>query len=286
MNKFLVILNPAAGGKRDLRKKIEALSPRITVRLTSQPGDAKAIAKNGVEQGYSIVVAAGGDGTVNEVVNGIGTSPVLLGILPVGSMNVFATEVGLPLNHLRQAWNVIELGKFREIDLPEANGHYFVQLAGIGLDAEVVRQTSLDSKKMLGPVSYLISLAQIVARPSPLLEIDCGRGALHQGCFVLVGNGRYYGGPFCLFRGAHLNDGLLDILVFKNQSHWDVLRYMQAILFNTHTGLHDVEYLQSSHLTVTSAEKNVPVELDGEVRGNLPYQFSFAQQKLKVLVPS
>ncbi len=130
------------------------------------------IAKKGVQQGYSIVVAAGGDGTVNEVVNGIGASAVLLGILSVGTMNVFATEVGIPLNHLRRAWRVIELRKFREVDLPEANGHYFVQLAGVELDAEVVRQTSSDFKKILGPVSYLVSLAQIVARPPPLLHSD------------------------------------------------------------------------------------------------------------------
>lgn len=286
MNKILVILNPMAGGRRGLKQKIEALSPRVTVRLTSGPGDAKLIARSGVQQGYSTVVAAGGDGTVNEVVNGIATSPVLLGILPVGTMNVFATEVGIPLNDLRRAWRVVEAEKYREVDLPKANDNYFVQLAGVGLDAEVVRQTSSDFKKILGPISYLVSLAQIVARTPPKLRIDRGNGVFHEGRFILVGNGRYYGGRFALFRQAQLDDGLLDVLVFKNQSHWDVLRYMQAILFSTHTDLYDVEYFQCPNLAVTSEEKNnIPVELDGEVQGALPYQFGFAKQKLKVLVP-
>ncbi len=274
-----------AGGKQGLQKKIEALSPRIVVRLTSTVGDAEIIAQQAMRQGYSTVVAAGGDGTVNEVVNGIGGFSATLGILPVGTMNVFATELSLPLNNLSQAWRVIEAGQVRTIDLPKANDSYFVQLAGVGLDAEVVRNTSSDSKKILGPMSYLISLAQIVARTPPLLQIDCGSGVRREGCFTLVGNGRFYGGPFSLFRQAVLDDGLLDVLVFKNQSHWDVLRYMQAILFGNHTDLRDVEYFQSNQLTISSNGKDIPVELDGEVCGILPYQFGFAKQKLKVLVP-
>ena len=287
MNKILIILNPAARGKRakDLQRKIEILSPRAVVHLTSGPGDAEIMARRGVQQGYAAVVAAGGDGTVNEVVNGVGESPVALGILPVGTMNVFAMELGIPLNNLRRAWRVIEAGECREVDLPKANGCYFVQLAGVGLDAEVVRRTSSDSKKVLGPMSYLISLVQIVARESPLLRIDSGNGVVREGRFILVGNGRFYGGPFALFRQAALDDGLLDVLVFKNQSYWDVIRYMQAILFGNHADLHDVEYFQSKKLTVSSRGEDIPVELDGEVCGTLPYQFGFAQRKLKVLAP-
>lgn len=288
MNKILVVLNPTAGGKRskNLQQKIETLSPQIVVRITSVPGEARIIARKGVQQGYVMVVAAGGDGTVNEVVNGVGESKMPVGILPVGTMNVFATELGIPLNNLRKAWQVIEAGEYREVDLPKANDSYFVQLAGVGLDAEVVRQTSSDSKKILGPMSYLISLAQIVTRTPPRLRVDCGNGRMREGCFILVGNGRFYGGPFTLFRHAVLDDGLLDVLVFKNQSHWDVIRYMQAILFGHHANLHDVEYFQSDRLAVSSKEEDIPVELDGEFCGTLPYQFNFSSRKLKVLAPT
>lgn len=286
MNKILVILNPAARSERakSLVEQIQKLSTKIVVRTTQKPGDAEAMAERAVDQGYRTVVAAGGDGTVNEVVNGIGQSNVALGILPVGTMNVFALELGLPMNNLRKAWRVIEEGRRREIDLPMGNDEFFVQLAGVGLDAEVVRQTTPDFKKALGPVSYVLSLAHVAARKPPKLRAIAADGSEHPGCFILVGNGRFYGGPFVLFRDARLDDGLLDVVVFKNQSHWDVMRYFQAILFGNHQDLPDVEYFKTECLNVTS-NTEVPVELDGEITGVVPYRFGFARTKLQVLAP-
>jgi lipid kinase, YegS/Rv2252/BmrU family len=287
VNKILVILNPAARGERakSLRERIESLSTRAVVRLTRSAGDAKNIAARAVRQGFRTIVAAGGDGTVNEVLNGIGGSDVTLGILPVGTMNVFALELGIPGNHLEKAWDVIERGETREIDLPMANDEYFVQLAGVGLDAEVVRQTTPDFKKALGPVSYVISLAQVAARKPPTVVATDSEGRRWEGNFILVGNGRHYGGPLVLFRDAKLDDGLLDIVIFKHQSHWDLLRYVQAILFGNHRELPDVEYFQTPRLHV-SAEGEVPVELDGELAGFVPFTFGLSERKLRVLAPS
>jgi diacylglycerol kinase (ATP) len=285
-HKILVILNPAARGERAkaLREKIASLSHHVLVRSTSSPGDARGLAARAVSQGYGTIVAAGGDGTINEVVNGIGGAAVQFGILPVGTMNVFAAELGIPQNNLIKAWQVIEAGYSRLVDLPQANHEYFVQLAGVGLDAEVVRQTTLDSKKVLGPMSYLLTLAQVAARQPPKILIEPVDGATREGSFVLVGNGRFYGGPFVVFKDARLDDGLLDVLVFQNQSHWDLIRYFQAIAFGNHPALPDVEYFQSRGLRLTSLEP-VPVEIDGELTGTLPYEFGFSNGKLRVLVP-
>ncbi len=287
MNKILVILNPAARGDRakSLVEAIRALSIRAVLKITSGAGDAEAVAKRAVVQGYKTIVAAGGDGTVNEVVNGIGESDVTFGILPVGTMNVFALELGIPMNNLRKAWDVIEAGHTREVDLAMGNDEYFVQLAGVGLDAEVVRQTTPDFKRALGPVSYVVSLAQVAAGRPPKLVITDADGCKRTGCFVLVGNGRYYGGPLVLFRDAVLDDGLLDVVVFKNQSHWDVIRYIQAILFQAHPELPDVDYFQTRSLRVESTA-DVPVELDGEITGFVPVEFRFAARRLRVLAPS
>lgn len=288
MNKILVILNPAARGERarTLRQAIQALSSRIVVRETRKAGDAEALAERAVQQGIQTVVAAGGDGTVNEVVNGIGEADVTFGVLPVGTMNVFALELGLEGKNLKRAWAVIEKGHTREIDLPLANGEdYFVQLAGVGLDAEVVRQTTPDFKKALGPVSYVLSLAHVAARKPPKLTVLGVEGTRHEGSFVLVGNGRFYGGPLVLFRDAALDDGLLDVVVFKNQSHWDVMRYVQAIVFGNHHELDDVEYFQSAEVRVEADGQQVPVELDGELAGFAPFTFGFARRKLRVLAP-
>ncbi len=286
MKKVLVILNPAAKSDRAraMREKIEALSPKITVRLTSAVGDARELARKALDEDFETIVAAGGDGTVNEVANGVAGSGARFGILPVGTMNVFASELGIPQNNLAAAWKVIEEGRLRELDLPLANASHFVQLAGIGLDAEVVRLTTPEFKKSLGPVSYLLTLAQVAAVPPPTVVLDPVDSHRREGSFVLIGNGRLYGGPFVLFKNARQDDGLLDVLVFKNQSHWDIVRYFQAIAFGSHAELPDVEYFQTKSMNVHSSA-SVPVELDGELADVLPCKFGFSARKFTVISP-
>ena len=285
MSRTLVILNPTARGARAraTHEKILRLAGDAVMQITSSHGEARALAGNAARDGFSTVVAAGGDGTINEVVNGIAESEIALGILPIGTMNVFATELGLPIGNLEQCWGVIRAGQIREIDLPKANGHYFVQLAGIGLDAQAVKETSSDLKRSIGPFSYLISLAQIVGRKPPSLVVSHEGGTL-EGSFVIIGNGRLYGGPFDIFKNAQIDDGLLDVIVCRNMSLIDLIRYLHGGLFGTHIDLPDVEYFQTRNVSVSS-EEPVPMEVDGEVIGNLPVTFEISKKKLKVLVP-
>jgi len=284
--RILIIFNPAARSDRayGFVEDLKLLPRNVTVRHTERAGDAEAIAERAASQGFDTIIAAGGDGTVNEVVNGMAESGCQLGILPVGTMNVFATELGIPQNDIKKALSIALGGHAREVDLARANDEYFVQLAGVGLDAAVVGETSSDSKKNLGPVSYIFTLAHVAARKAPVIRMIDAEGTKRSGSFLLVGNGRFYGGPFVLFNEARLDDGLLDVLVFKKQSHWDIIRYLQAIAFGAHPELEDVEYFQTSSLTVECTE-HVPVEVDGEMAGALPYRFSFVPRKLKVLVP-
>ena len=282
MEKIIVILNPAAhseraGGTWDRIQKL----PGAVVQTTSAPGDARSIAEWAVGQGFPTVVAAGGDGTINEVVNGLVGSDVALGILPVGTMNVFAAELGLP-NHIEKAWKIVQAGHTRRVDLVRANDQYFVQLAGVGLDAQVVQATSRAFKKNFGPLSYLISAAQIAARTPPklIIEHDDER---REGSFVLIGNGRYYGGPVAFFKDAQIDDGKLDVLIFKNLGYLDIARYLGMILMGMHTDLKDVDYFQTKRVSVSSAEE-VPVEVDGEVVTKLPVTFRISSRKLKVVV--
>jgi YegS/Rv2252/BmrU family lipid kinase len=255
--------------------------------MSSMPGDAETIAREAALSGYQTIIAAGGDGTINEVVNGIVAAErpgVVLGILPVGTMNVFSTELGIPLQSLEKAWSVIEAGNVRHLDLPRAGSRCFVQLAGVGLDAEVVRRTTRESKKALGPLSYLLSLAQIAGQKPPPITLESADGSVRTGSFVLLGNGRFYGGPFKMFREGSLDDGMLDVLLFQNQSPWDLLRYMHAILVGNQAGLADVEYFKTSSLSLSS-EEPVPYELDGEMVGYLPLAFTVAHSALPVLAP-
>ena len=285
MLKTIVILNPAARSDKaaGLSRKVEKIvGPDVVVSRTSKPGEARALARQAVKDGYKQIIAAGGDGTVNDVVNGLTGSSARLGILPLGTMNVFAAELGLPKN-IRECWDVIRGGATRMIDLPKAGEHAFVQMAGVGFDAQALKETTRDAKRNLGPLSYVISAAQILARKPPRLVVEAGN-VQREGSFVLIGNGRYYGGPFPVFPNASLNDGLLDVIVLKNLGHLDLIRYLQGVLFGTHLGMKDVDYFQTKSLTVTS-EEEVPVEVDGEVIGSAPVHFQCARRKLRVLTP-
>ena len=285
VDKIFVILNPAAKGEkaRNFADKIRSLSRTAVIARTTGPGEARVLAKKAAADGFKVVVAAGGDGTINEVVNGIAGTHAILGVLPIGTMNVYAAELGLPAGNLRACWELILEGHTRLVDLPKANGQYFVQLAGIGFDAQIVEETSWDFKKTLGPLSYVISATQIASRKPPLLSIEHDHG-ITNGSFILIGNGRYYGGPFSIFHDAQIDDGLLDVLVFKNLGYLDIVRYLNAIIFGTHTKLKDVSYFQTRKASITSDER-VPVEVDGEVVGELPMKFRFSSRKLRVIAP-
>ena len=283
MNRICIIANPAARGVKARLKSLESLTRNVVIKTTKGPGDAEAQTERAVEQGYSTIVAAGGDGTVNEVVNGIGSSPVALGILPMGTVNVFAMELGIPLN-LVAAWKVIRGKKVRAIDLASANGHLFVQMAGVGVDAQVVQRNNRYVKMMLGPLSYLLTATQVAAEKPPKLRVFCDGRPTVEGSFVLVGNGRFYGGPFSLFNEADMQDGLLDVCVFKSMNYLALMRYLRGLVFGSLTTFTDVEYFKSSHLIVKS-DRHVPLEADGELAGHAPVEFTVRHKKLRVLVP-
>ncbi len=266
-----------------MAERIAKLSPDAEVRHTTRHGEAREWAEAAAGD-YDAVVAAGGDGTINDVVNGIARSGTPLGILPIGTMNVFASELGLPVRDLRKCWRIITAGATRSIDLARANKRFFVQMGGVGLDAQIVEETPWAMRKNLGPLSYLVSGAQIASRPPPRLRV-LADGAEHEGSFVLIGNGRFYGGPVPIFSNAIIDDGLLDVLIFKNLGYLDIVRYLNGIVFGKHTTMRDVAYFQTKRATV-QCDDRVPVEVDGEVVGAAPVTFRISRRKLRVLAPS
>jgi diacylglycerol kinase (ATP) len=282
----LVILNPFARGARTqrLREQVEELARGATLCATTHAGEAERIARHAVTEGYRRIVAAGGDGTINEIVNGIAGSNVALGLLPLGTMNVFATELGLPINNLAHCWQIIERNQTHRVDLPRANRKHFVQLAGVGLDAQAVKETSRAFKRSFGPLSYLISAVQIASRTPPVLRIESDDAVTGEGSFVLVGNGRLYGGRFPFFKQAVMDDGLLDVILFKRLNYLDIIRYLQDVVFTPQISSPEVEYFQTKHVRVTSDE-SVPVEIDGELVGNCPVEFKIRAGGLRVLTP-
>jgi YegS/Rv2252/BmrU family lipid kinase len=300
MARAFVIFNPAARGEKNRRVQrfLEAKAagdPAWTLAPTSAPGHAKQLAARAVADGYELIVAAGGDGTINEAINGIATSGVPLAIVPLGTANVFARELGIPRN-LYAAWHIVTHGKPRSIDLAcaDAGGakRYFAQLAGVGFDASAVQRASWELKKKIGPLSYIWAGLQTLAHPMPAIEVSVnGRGTHSLGPAVLIGNGRYYGGGFGVFPQAKLDDGLLDVCMFGNCGFLDVLRYTQGVFRGVHTKFRDVHYFQTSELLCSPAlclQRAGPVlfEVDGELAGETPVRFSVSPRALRVLVPN
>ena len=292
-----VIFNPTAKGDkaRRFRRHLDEIASQSTLKLTAGPEDARRLAAEAVREGFEVVVAAGGDGTVNEVLNGIGDSPngferARLGVLPLGTVNVFARELAIPMN-LRAAWNVLREGRETRIDLPSVeysvNGstrrRLFAQMAGAGLDARAVELVQWKLKKKLGPLAYVVAGMQALRlSPSNITAVAGGRAA--TGGLVLVGNGRFYGGSFDVFRGADLRDGLLEVRVFPRVNWLTLMRCAGPLLLRGRLPASVAEAFQGASLTVTSQAKT-PLEVDGELIGQLPATFSLQHSRLRVIVP-
>jgi YegS/Rv2252/BmrU family lipid kinase len=290
-----VILNPAAKSTQAAarEKVIRALSPEPELILTKAPGEATQIAERLAREGHEIVVAAGGDGTMNEVLQGLcrvnaerapGEKHTALGVLPVGTMNVFSLELGMPSADIPACWQMIASRRLREIDLWLANDQYFVQLAGVGFDAEIIQQTPWERKRKFGPLSYVMSAIQVLTRKPAVLSVHiAGRPEMH-GSVVLVGAGKHYGGPVAVFPKAHNQDGLLDVIIFRGLGGWEFAQMIRAILERGYEASEDIDYLQVREFTVT-AKPASPFEVDGELSsGKTPVSFRSAPFKMLVAV--
>jgi diacylglycerol kinase (ATP) len=283
--KLCLIYNPAAKGEkaRSLLAHLQSMAASATLLESQNPGDAKSLAAEAVKQGFETIVAAGGDGTLNEVVNGIGESNVKLGVLPIGTMNVFALEMGLPGNNIEKCWDIILRGESKTVDLARANDHLFLQLAGVGLDAQALKETDHQIRRNIGPLSYILSAAEIIGRPAPRLTIETPEYGVVEASFVLIGNGKHYGGPIAVFPDAKNDDGLLDVILFKNLGYLDVMRHLQEIVLGTQKSADDIQCMQSRSIQIRSAEP-VPVEVDGEVALETPVMFELTGHQISVLV--
>jgi YegS/Rv2252/BmrU family lipid kinase len=284
LNRTCIIINPAARGAKARLARLQKIARGVVIKETVGPGDAEAQAERAVEQGYQTIVAAGGDGTINEVVNGIGIAPVALGILPMGTVNVFAMELGIPFG-LEAAWKIVRARAVRLIDLASANGHFFVQMAGIGFDAQVAKENSRAIKKVIGPLSYILTTAKLSMSKPPRLRVITQGRTVAEGSFALVGNGRFYGGPFSVFREANPQDGLLHVLVFRASDPVSILRYWRGAMFGTVSDFSDVHYFKAKNLLI-EADREVPLEVDGEVVGHSPVKFAIKHRKLHVIAPA
>lgn len=269
--RYPLILNPKAKsekGKRALRFVMDHAT-KFVIYATRSREDAIALARRFAAEGEPVVIAAGGDGTLNAVIEGLAGSKTTLGVFPTGTMNVFAREMGIARDRLENALQVIETGHRKTVDLFEMNGLPFVQMAGVGFDAQVIEETTWERKKRLGPLAYLLAATKVLGDRPPKITVTCADGRTFDGVCLLVGNGSLYGGQFPLFRDADNSDQLLDAVLFKESGYQfvrDSLRGLAKGGIDPHSPGESVEYIQAAGLIVT-CEQPFPIELDGELWG-------------------
>jgi YegS/Rv2252/BmrU family lipid kinase len=292
-----VIFNPTARGEKAkrFRRNLDLIAGECALKQTVSAGGARGLAAEAVSEGFDTVVAAGGDGTLNEVLNGIGDAPdgfarVRLGVLPLGTVNVFARELGLPMN-LKESWAVLRAGKESLIDLARVEcvvkgtpqQRYFAQLAGAGLDARAIDLVDWQLKKKIGPLAYVwAGLVALREMPSQITATNGANSA--TGELVLVGNGRFYGGSFRIFPQASLSDGLLEVCVVPKVNWLNLANCGMMLLLRGELAGSSVRSFQARSFTLTSPTVT-PLEVDGESIGHLPATFSIEPKKLRVLVP-
>ncbi|HTY87473.1 MAG TPA: diacylglycerol kinase family protein [Candidatus Acidoferrum sp.] len=295
--RICVIFNPAARGNkaRRFRRELDAIGTHCALKATAAAGDARRLAAEAVQEGFDLVVAAGGDGTVNEVLNGLGDVPdgfarARLGVLPLGTVNVFARELNLPCR-IDRAWAVLRRGREMVMDRPSAEFNdrgvrrkqYFAQLAGAGLDARAIELVNWEHKKKVGALAYFLAGVKAL-RESKSKIIVLADGRKVAGELVLIGNGRLYAGPFGVFPAADLRDGALDVCVFPRVNWLTFLRCAPGLLLRHKLPEGVVHRLHATTFEL-AGEPPAAFELDGEWAGRLPVTFSVEREKLRVIVP-
>ncbi len=263
---------------------LEGLKARSYV--TRNLGDIKKMVRELVEQGERLIVVAGGDGTINEAIHGIVKTGTALGIIPMGTANAFAIELGIPFS-LREAVQVIKRGQVRTIDVGKAGEHFFAMGAGMSYDAQVITKVRLESKRQMGSLAYIMhGFLEALVYPFPALKLesDDPSPVRCEGHLVIVTNTRFYGGHFKSAPRALLDDGFLDVLVMKKKHMWNLFRYLGAMRYSDITKLPDVEYFQCRRLKVTS-DPLVLVHVDAEIAEKTPCVFECVSKALRVIVP-
>jgi YegS/Rv2252/BmrU family lipid kinase len=291
--KAILISNPKTGRYSSRRRSIqdvvsslESLGLQVDLQLTRGPGDATEIAARAARDGSTDVIVAGGDGTINEAIQGL--AGTRLGIIPRGTANVLALELGLPLDE-EQAVAVVAAGKSRKIylglmiDETTNQSRHFVLMAGIGLDASVVQGVQPSLKKRIGKGAFWLSGLSHLANwnPQPFtLEIN---GDEYNATFAAIGKAPRYGGDLAITPGARLDQREFEVCIINTTSR---RRYLHLLSHAMRNGMpRDKPEVRFLKTVSVKAYGDAQVQIDGELIGALPMRFEIAPHSLEVIVP-
>jgi diacylglycerol kinase (ATP) len=296
----LVIFNPTAGRARGLRSGALERARKVLARqgiesevaATDGPGSAPELARRAVRERRHMVIVCGGDGTLNEVVNGLAGSAVPLALLPAGTANVFAKELGLPWN-VERAASLIAGSRFRRIALGHVSaaesgegGRYFLSLAGAGPDGALVRGVSQTLKDRTGTIAFwLEGFWQLALYRFPRFRVKV-ENETSEATLMIVGRTKHYGGPFRITTGADLYGHDFELMLCTTGSRWKYLSYIPFLLAGGLRRARHIRFLRTAEMRCEPIDAEpVWVQVDGEPAGRLPADFRIVSDALTLAVP-
>jgi diacylglycerol kinase (ATP) len=281
-----LIANPTAGGSavRKIHQAVDYLQGQgcqVELLLTTARGDARRFAAASRPQETTRVLVAGGDGTINEVINGLAPSSIPLAILPFGTTNVFALEAGIPFD-VAGACRVAVHGTAQPVCLGKAGDHLFLQVAGAGFDANVVFGMRPWLKRRTGKLAYVLSGLEQLWRPARPLEVLLEDGSRHTAYSVILCKGRLYAGRFVLTPRALCFDNSLEVMLLLRPGMLPMLSLVGRVLRKQNLLPPATEIIRAQSLRISGSG---PVQADGDVIGSLPMDFSTVAGALSIVFP-
>lgn len=294
MRKICIILNPAAGSIRDVDDVMARLRrlPECEIQLTTKPGSAARFAKTAIRKGREIIVAAGGDGTLNEVINGIGENlgAARVGLIPLGTGNDFARTIGVPTD-LDAAIDLIRAGDTRPVDLVRVTSdevRYFVNVSAGGFSGLVNEKLTPEMKKTWGPLAYLRGAAAALPELRAYrttLSFDNTESMMVELYNVVVANGRYVAGGTLIAPEASIDDGLLDVVLIPQRPAAELALLAAQVALGSHLTSDSIVFRRAAQVTVNS-KPGMWFNVDGELVGNEPARFEIVARALRFIAPT
>jgi len=285
MKKIAIIFNPNAGTAKKKRlekiiKKLE-ISNQVNLFETTKPNDATEIAKKECEN-FEIIVAAGGDGTINEVINGI-KDDTKLGIIPLGTANILAIEAGIK-NDVDSICKSIENGTTKQIFISNINNKKFFLMAGIGYDGDIVHNMKPFLKKIFGKVMFgYLGFIEFLKMKKYEIIVETEEEKF-SGNWVLVSKAQHYAGPYKITKSTSIFNDSIVCYIFKDLNRFSFLYYIFLILFyGDLSRSKKIKTLSSRKIKISSNEK-VNIQCDGEKYGTLPIEISFKSEPINLLI--
>ncbi|MEO0246954.1 MAG: diacylglycerol kinase family protein [candidate division WOR-3 bacterium] len=290
MEKAVVVVNPESRNSRKFKEHRQEILKRLSERFdlyiweTVKPGDGTRLAERAIDFGASLIISAGGDGTLNEVANACAGKNVLVGILPLGITNVFALSQRIPINVVKAA-DVIIKGYEKTVDLGLVNSErYFHMMLGAGIDGFTIKEMPHEFKKAFGaPAHVMLALIKYPEYdPEPIyVEIDGEDFGI--GYQVIVSNIPNYGGKMRMAPEASPEDGILDVVIFRESGFVKDIKHWLGFLMGVHHRIGSVDIHRGKSIRLFG--KNTHFHVDSEYGGQLPVEVKCAPKALRIIVP-